>query len=64
MDLNAPSIGVDVIVTGDLKLVTNFTTRSAEIKARFDQMILNLAAPYHSLSLAEMVTPATVLTDW
>jgi len=33
VDLDAPSIGVDVIVTGDLKLVTNFNTRSAEIKS-------------------------------
>jgi hypothetical protein len=63
VDLKAQSRGVGMIVTGDLKLVTNFNARFAEIKERFDQMILNLPAPYRSLSLPQVVTPATVLTD-
>ena len=64
VDLKAQSIGVGVIVTADLKLVTNFNARSAEVKERFDQMTLNLPTPYRSLSLPEVVTSATVLTDW
>ncbi|MEW6207659.1 MAG: hypothetical protein AB1631_04780 [Acidobacteriota bacterium] len=64
LEIDSQSIGVEVIVSGDLGLVTNFNTRSAEIKERFDQMALNLPLPYRSLSLPKVVTPATVLTDW
>ena len=58
------SVGVNVIITGDLRLVTNFNTRFAGIKERFDQMVPNLPEPYRRLSLPEVVATATVLADW
>jgi hypothetical protein len=53
-----------VIITGDLRLATNFDTRYVEIKERFDRMTEDLPEPYHSLSLPEIVTPAIVLSEW
>lgn len=64
VDLASQSLGVDVIVTGDLHLATNFNTRYPEIKERFDRMIVNLPEAYRSLSLPEIATPAIVLSEW
>jgi len=64
VDLDSRNVGVDVIITGDLGLATNFNTRYAEIKERFDMMTPNLPESYRSLLLPEIVTPAIVLSEW
>ena len=64
VDLAAQRLGVDAIVTGDLRMVTNFNTRYAEIKERFDRLTVSLPEPYHSLALPEIATPAIVLSEW
>lgn len=63
LDIDLQRLGVDTIITSDLKLVTNFKTRYIEIQKRFDQMVMNLPEPYHSLSLPVVLTPAIVLSE-
>lgn len=61
IDLNRHSVGVEAIVTGDLKLAAHFNAKYAEIKERFDNMILNLSEPYRQLTLPAVITTAAVL---
>lgn len=63
VDPAVPGVGVEVIVTTDLRLTTNFDTRYAEIKERFDRMTANLPEPYRNSALPEVMTPATVLSE-
>lgn len=62
LDLDLQIIGVHTIITSDKKLVTNFTTRYAEILKRFDLMVKDLPEPFHELALPVVVTPATALS--
>jgi hypothetical protein len=62
LDLDIQSIGVDAIITSDLRLVTNFTTRYAEILKRFNQMVKDLPEPFDELALPAVVTPAIALS--
>lgn len=64
VDLVSGSLGADAIVTTDLHLAKNFSTRHLEIKERFDRMTENLPEPYRSLSLPRIATPAVVLSEW
>lgn len=64
VDPDSRGLGAGAIVTGDLKMVTNFNTQQAEIKERFDRMAENLPEPYRSASLPEVVTPAIALSEW
>jgi hypothetical protein len=64
VDLATQRLGVDAILTGDLRMATNFNTRYAEIKERFDRLIKDLPEPYHSATLPEIVTPTVVLSEW
>jgi hypothetical protein len=61
---HAGTRGVEYIVTEDMGLVTNYQTRFTEIKDRFDQMVVNLPAPYPQATLPQVITPQTILTEW
>ena len=62
VDLRVLRLGVEVIVTNDLKLATHFATNEAEIARRFHEMIAQLPAPYTTLTLPEVVTTTRLLT--
>jgi hypothetical protein len=61
LDLRIPGIGVEAIVTNDVKLATHFHTHSAEIAHRFREMIVQLQAPYTTVTLLAVVTTASIL---
>jgi len=63
IDERLPSIGVEAIVTNDLKLATHFHTLQAEIALRFHDMIMQLPAPYAALTLPEVLTTANILAQ-
>lgn len=58
---NLQTAGVEVIVTNDFKLATNFNAQQVKIQARFEQMIFNLPEPYASLKLPAVMTTAALL---
>lgn len=64
VDLVAGARGVQYIVTGDQGMVTNFHTHNATIKDRFEQMTVNLPAPYQAAALPEVLSPHIILTQW
>ena len=64
IDLKSGKLGVEYVVTGELGMVTNFQTHFAAIKQRFDQMVVNLPAPYQQATLPQVITPHTILTQW
>lgn len=49
MDVSLLRLGVEVIVTNDLRLAAHFRDRYAEIAHRFSEMITQLPAPYTTL---------------
>ena len=63
IDGRIPSIGVEAIVTNDLKLATHFYAHHAEIVHRFHDMIAQLPAPYAALTLPAVVTTASILAQ-
>lgn len=63
IDERLPSIGVEAIVTNDLKLATHFHTLQAEIARRFHDMITQLPAPYAALTLPAVLTTASILAQ-
>jgi hypothetical protein len=63
IDAHVPVIGVETIVTNDLKLAAHFRTRYAEIEHRFREMTSDLAGPYLALSLPEVATTVRILAD-
>lgn len=63
IDSRVASVGVEAIITNDLKLATHFSMRSAEIAYRFHEMIAQLPAPYSMLMLPNVVTTVSILAD-
>jgi hypothetical protein len=63
IDVRIPSVGVDAIVTNDVRLATHFHTHQAEIARRFYDMIAQLPAPYAALTLPTVVTTASILAQ-
>jgi hypothetical protein len=63
IDVRRASVGVEIIVTNDLKLAAHFGARYAEIEHRFREMIVHLAGPYTRLTLPKVVTTASILAD-
>ena len=61
IDGRVPSIGVEAIVTNDLKLASHFHAHHVEIAHRFHDMIAQLPAPYTALTLPAVVTTASIL---
>jgi hypothetical protein len=63
IDARGPSVGVEAIVTNDVRLATNFHTHQAEIACRFYDMIAQLPAPYAALTLPTVVTTSSILAQ-
>ena len=61
IDLSFPRLGVETIVTNDLRLASHFRTRYVEIEHRFGEMIAQLSGPYTLAALPEVVTTANIL---
>ncbi len=64
LDLQSQRIGVEAVVTNDLKLRAHFHVRLPAIRDHFAQMIVQLSEPYRGLTLPRVVATAEVLTDW
>jgi hypothetical protein len=62
LDIESKIVGVDAIITTDIKLAEHYERRHAEIKTRFDDMIVNLPKAYTRLSLPQVLTTAAVLS--
>jgi hypothetical protein len=62
VDLTRQAVGVEAIVTGDLKLVAHFNAKQEEIRERFEDMISSLSTPYQTLELPAIMTPTNILT--
>jgi hypothetical protein len=62
VDLTMPAVGVEIIVTGDLKLAAHFSAKQEEIRGRFESMISSLSEPYQKLMLPSIATPTDILT--
>ena len=58
------NIGVEAIVTTDLKLAANYQGNYVEIELRFKEMVNALAGPYATLSLPQVLTTTQVLTKF
>ncbi len=58
------SIGVEAIVTADIKLAAHYEAGYAEIEDRFEEMVVNLPESYAELTLPLVVTTATILTKF
>lgn len=58
------NIGVEAIVTADLKLAANYQGNYAEIEHRFKEMVNVLAGIYATLSLPQVLTTTQVLTKF
>lgn len=63
VDLHSQRVGVEVVITNDLRLAANFSTRITAIRNHFEQMIIQLPEPYRGLTLPKIVVTAAVLTD-
>ncbi len=63
LDMDSQRIGVETVITNDLKLKTNFTARLVEIQERFEHMVMQLPEPYHELTLPKVVATTEVLAD-
>lgn len=55
------SVGVDMIVTTDLKMALRYNQNFNEIQSRFNDMRTNLTPAYAALRLPEILTSADVL---
>ena len=60
-DVSSGTVGVDAIITTDIRLAEHYERRHAEIKKRFDDMIVNLPEAYAVLSLPNVLTTAAIL---
>lgn len=63
LNLHTQSIGVETVITNDLKLKTHFTARFSAIRDSFENMVTHLPDPYHELTLPRIVAVAEVLAD-
>ena len=62
LDVESQRVGVDAIITTDIRLADRYNQRHSEIMNRFNDMITNLPEAYRQLKLPQVVTTATVLT--
>jgi hypothetical protein len=56
IDMHIQQVGVEAVITNDLKLAAHFRMRYKEINTRFAQMVLNLPEPYRTLMLPKVLT--------
>lgn len=62
LDVESRTVGVEAIITTDIRLADRYNQRHPEIKNRFNDMITNLPEAYRQLELPQVLTTATVLT--
>lgn len=62
LDVESQTVGVDAIITTDIRLADRYNQRNSEIKNRFNDMITNLPEGYRQLRLPHVLTTAIVLT--
>lgn len=62
LDQETRCLGVEALVTSDLKLKANFYARFPAILDHFARMVTQLSAPYQGLALPRVMTPEEVLT--
>jgi hypothetical protein len=62
LDVESKSVGVEAIITTDIRLAEHYERRHAEIKHRFDDMIVNLPEAYAVLRLPKVLTTTAILT--
>jgi hypothetical protein len=62
LDVESQTVGIEAIITTDIRLADRYTQRHPEINNRFHDMIKNLPEAYKQLRLPQVLTTATVLT--
>jgi len=62
LDVESQTVGVDAIITTDIRLANRYDQKNPEIKNRFNDMITNFPEAYRELRLPHVLTTATVLT--
>ena len=62
LDVELKTVGVDAIITTDIRLAEHYGRRHPEIKNRFDDMIVNLPESYAALRLPQVLTTAAILS--
>ena len=61
IDVNVAQVGVQTLVTNDLRLARHFQAHQAEIARRFGEMKAQLPEPYVILTLPDVVTTTSIL---
>ena len=62
LDVESQTVGVDAIITTDIRLADRYNKRNPEINNRYNDMITNLPEAYRQLRLPQVLTAAAVLT--
>ena len=62
LDVESMTLGIDAIITTDIRLAEHYIQRNTEIKNRFNDMILNLPESHAGFTLPRVVTAVAVLT--
>jgi len=62
LDVESETVGVDALITTDIRLADRYKQRNPEINNRFNDMITNLPEAYRQIRLPQVLTTATVLT--
>lgn len=63
LDVESKTVGVDAIITTDVRLAEHYERRHAEIENRFNDMIVNLPEAYALLRLPNVLTTAAILVN-
>jgi len=61
VDVDSKMVGVDAIITTDIRLADHYQQRYAEIESRFRNIVRNLPEDYAGLALPQVVTTPAVL---
>jgi hypothetical protein len=63
LDVSSKTVGVDAIITTDIRLAQHYERRHGEIENRFNDMIVNLPEHYSVLKLPQVLTTAAILAN-
>lgn len=61
IDVSLSQVGVDTLITNDLRLARHFQAHQAEIARRFSEMRAQLPESYATLTLPDVVTTTRIL---
>lgn len=61
LDVESKIVGVDAIITTDVRLAEHYGRRYTEIHNRFDDMIMNLPQAYAVVRLPQVLTTTAIL---